>query len=109
MRGIMTQVTNYIYVIVRSDIEKQNQIAQACHAAVLAGNKFNQPDEVPNIVILNSKNEDDLTLLCYELNEQGIEFESFYETEFPIGLNSICTEPISGNKRKIFKKYKLWN
>lgn len=42
----------YTYVIIRKDISPEQQIVQACHAALEAGFRFKKPDETSFLIVL---------------------------------------------------------
>jgi len=50
----------------------------------------------------------ELDRLSCELKHQDIDHHMFYEPDYDTGYTAICTEPIYGDARKLFRKYKLW-
>ena len=59
------------------------------------------------LIVIEVKNEDSLMDEINRLENKGIKCAVFYEPDFNIGYTAFCTEPISDNKKNIFKKYKL--
>jgi hypothetical protein len=70
---------------------------------------FGTKDETSNIVILGVDSEESLISLSETLKREDVRSHTFYESEYPEGFTALCTEPIGVEKRKLFKKYRLWN
>lgn len=103
--------TPYTYVFVRTDIPVHYQIVQACHACLERGMSLpvcNKPDQTSYLILFSVKNEQDLNEKADYLEKNGISFERFFEPDYGTGYTAICTEPIYGEQRKLFKKFKLW-
>ena len=41
------------------------------------------------------------------LEENKIEYSSFNDSDLNMGITAVCTAPITGEQRQIFKKYQL--
>lgn len=97
-------------MFVRTDIPKEYQMVQACHACFEMGlNVDSKPMQVSHMVLCSIVNEEELDKLGFYLDKHNIRYHKFYEPDFgPLGNTSICTEPIYGEQRKLFKKFKLW-
>jgi hypothetical protein len=50
-------MTPYTYVIIRKDISPEQQIVQACHAALEAGLRFKQPEQTSLLIVLEVPNQ----------------------------------------------------
>jgi len=50
-------MTPYTYVIVRKDITPEQQLVQACHAALEAGFRFPKPDQTSFLIALEVADE----------------------------------------------------
>ena len=98
---------DYVYAFVRKDISIVHQMVQIGHACYEAGMLYGQNDT--NLILLELENEAEIREWANVLNYNEIKHVLFYEPDEPIGYNAICTEPISGNKRKIFKNCKMWS
>ena len=85
------------------------QIAvQACHACLEAGKSFHSNwIEPPHLVLCGVKTEESLYRCLDQLEEVGIRCQSFREPDRNDELTAIATEPVSGEQRRFFKKYRL--
>lgn len=97
----------YIYTFIRNDLPHAQKIVQLGHATYEAGQKFEKPSEIASLVLLHANNEDDLLCIATELEEKGIEFVMFYETDTN-EYTSICTRPTTGRERNFFKRFNLY-
>lgn len=68
----------------------------------------NKPDIISHMVLCSITNEEQLERLSKTLEEHNISFHMFYEPDHETGYTAICTEPIYGEQRKLFRKFKLW-
>ena len=101
--------TPYIYVFVRTDIPIGYQIVQANHACFEMGLRVDsKPEQVSHMVLCSIPNERDLEKLSHDLGKHGINHHMFYEPDYDTGYTAICTEPIYGEQRKLFRKFNLW-
>ena len=99
----------YTYVFIRTDIPIHAQLVQSCHAALEMGLRLNLKDESPsNLILLAIKDEAHLEQIKYYLDMNEIENYMFFEPDYDMGFTSICTEPIQGDRKKLFKKFNLW-
>lgn len=107
MKQIEEHVWNYVFV--RTDIPVEQQMVQAAHAALEAGIKFGKVSVEPaSVIILQVPNKEKLEEAMKYTIESGISCEMFYEPDWDYGNTAFGTEPITFDRRKIFKKYKLW-
>lgn len=84
-------------------------MVQAAHAALEAGIKFGKLSVDPaSIIILQIPNKEKLQVALDRTIEHGIACETFFEPDWDHGFTAFATEPITEDKRKTFKKYKLW-
>jgi hypothetical protein len=44
-----------------------------------------------------------------KIQEAGIRIEAFYEPDWDYGLTAFATEPVTQEKRSIFRKFRLWS
>ena len=61
-----------------------------------------------HLVALEVNDEEQLLEARERLEDRGIDAILFREPDRGNEATAICTEPISGNRRKIFSKYSLW-
>ena len=97
----------YVYVIVRKDIPMEQQVVQVAHATLECGFKFNRPDKVCHIVVLEVANSDELMKASEQLLFKDINYTMFYEPDYDIGYSALATEP-STTKIKL-KNIKMYN
>jgi hypothetical protein len=82
---------------------------QSCHAAIECAKKFDLeklPDH-PSVIILGIKDEAKLFQVKNYLLSQDIDYCPFHEADLDNQLTALATEPIVGEKRKLFKKFQL--
>ena len=101
--------TPYVYVLVRKDLPAIKKLIQASHACLEAGFVFKPiPGKTCHLVIMEVKKQEDLKRIFYELrDDQYINSCMFFEPDFDLGFTVLATEPLIGEKRKFFKKFKL--
>ena len=96
-----------MYIFIRQDIPIADQLVQACHSCAEAGKSF-LPDPHTHMVLIGIKNQEQLLNITNILKDNNIRYEIFWEPDDNMHHTAICTEPIKGEQRKLFKKYKLW-
>lgn len=97
-----------MYIFVRTDIPIEYQMVQACHACFEMGMEIaDKPKQVSHMVLCQIKNEEEIYKLSSYLKEHDMAYHMFYEPDYNTGYTAICTEPIYGEQRKLFKKFKL--
>lgn len=106
----MSQI-KYTYVFVRRDIPLHAQLVQSAHAALELGLQLSpdkKPDKTSFLILLNADNQSHLNEIARYLDDHDIEFHKFFEPDYDMGYTAICTEPLSQDKRKYFRKFNLW-
>ena len=98
----------YVYAFVRRDMPMANQLVQIGHACLEAGNRFDQPEHPCSLVLLSVECEEQLMRAVEFVEQRGIEVYTFYEPDFPHGCTAACTEPVAGEERRCFRKFRLW-
>lgn len=97
------------YVFIRTDLPVEQQIVQACHAAIEAGHTFEKLSNHPaSLIMLQVPNKEKLEIAMKRTIERGIRCQEFLEPDWDYGLTAFATEQITADKRKTFSKYKLW-
>lgn len=96
--------TPYTYLFIRTDLSAPQQIVQASHAALGAGNRFGPHS---HLVLIGVDDEEALLKAANHLDELGIDLEKFYEPDYDTGYTAICTRPLKGEVRKPLRKYQL--
>jgi hypothetical protein len=67
-----------------------------------------KPDEVSFLIVLTVKSEEGLLRAKQYLDCNNITNYMFFEPDYEMGYTAICSEPVYGEDRKLFKKFKLW-
>lgn len=97
-----------MYVLVRRDIPAAQQSVQACHAAIEAARKFLAPgDEHPHLVLCGIADGSMLLRERERLDARGVRTACFYEPDIGGELTAIATEPLSGDARRLMRRYKI--
>lgn len=96
-------MTPYCYILVRTDLSPAQQLVQSCHAAMEATHKYGLPERTHLVVCELSES---IEYAEYYLSKHGVQFQTFYENDIS-EHTAICTEPIYGDKRNLFKKFNL--
>jgi hypothetical protein len=98
-------------VFVRTDIPLADQIVQAGHACIEAGRAFKPPPHT-NMVLLAMADEEAITKALASISP--VRYEVFWEPDpafdgkGSMGYTAACTEPVSGDARRLFRKFKMW-
>jgi hypothetical protein len=102
-------MTKYTYVFIRRDIPLHAQLVQSAHAALEMGNRIGTVTDEPSfLILLDARDESHLNEIVRYLDDRDINFYMFFEPDYDMGHTSICTEPLSLDRRKHFKKFDLW-
>lgn len=95
------------YVFVRKDLSFPQIIVQTAHVTLeLARSGFCSTSH-PHLVVLEVDNENELLKIPEMLHNLGIRYTPFIEPDRNFETTAIATEPISGEKRKHFREFKL--
>lgn len=103
--------TPYTYCFVRKDIPVAYQIVQACHACLERGLTLEQdkkPKETSFLILFEVKDEKALLKVAQYLDENSVSYEKFFEPDYDTGYTALATEPVYGEGRNLFKRFKLW-
>lgn len=99
---------HYVYVLVRSDIEPEQQLVQAAHATLEAGFRFRAPDQTAHLVALSVASEAELLQAAARLEHEGVEHHVFFEPDNAMGHSALATEPLQASRlRRQLKRYPL--
>ena len=94
--------------MVRTDIPLADQMVQVGHACLAAGHCFEQPDDSGNLVVLAVPSLAAVYEVSAHCKMTGIRHVLFYEPDEGMGHTALCTEPIMGEARRVFRKLPLW-
>lgn len=99
-----------MYVITRTDLSPEQQAVQAAHAAIEVARTSISPSlEHPHLVICGVKSEAQLVFTLDKIRAQGVRCFEWHEADLDNQLTSISTEPVFGDNRRIFRRFKLLN
>ena len=98
----------YAYTFIRRDIPIQHQLVQACHSALEAGSEFKEPGKIPNLILLDAKDQNFLLQTSKFLEEHNIKHHMFWEPDNDMGYTSITTEPLCSERKKKLSIFKMW-
>ena len=91
-----------------ANLEPQQVAVQASHAALEAGSLYGAQLS-SHLVLLTIKDEYLLKEFHQELEEKGVQSVLFFEPDYnPPQYTALCTELISENQRRLFRKLKLY-
>lgn len=94
--------------MIRKDLSFEQQVVQSCHASIEAALHLIPPNiEHPHVIVCGIDNEEKLNKVVNKLNNNGIKFRPFREADMEDQLTALATEPIFGERRKLFKNYQL--
>lgn len=99
---------NYMYVVVRTDLEKSSSAVQAGHA--LAQYCIDYPEHQTEwnnnyLIYLVAENEQQLEELLYKLSLKDLEVSIFREPDLDNQITAICC--LTKKNSSIFKNYPL--
>jgi peptidyl-tRNA hydrolase len=100
-------MTPYMYIVVRTDLKKEFQLVQACHAAIEAAFTFDRPDDITHLVVLQVANERELEEVSLQLYNENIPYEDFFESWGNLRTTALATKPITKQKEGILSKLSL--
>ena len=80
---------------------------QVGHVCYEAGLKF-KADPDTYLVLCQVASEEDLLEAEMRLNDAGIETHKFHEPDDNLGFTAICSHPVCGEQRKLFRKFRSW-
>ena len=99
---------SYMYIIVRDDLSPAQKAVQAGHASIEAARAFiSKDDEHPSLILCTAKSEEQLQRAADNLEANGIQLKRFYEPDIGNQMTAFATKPLSGDERKLFKKFQL--
>lgn len=98
----------YIYIFVRQDLSREQQLVQASHATLVLGNKLKR-DDVSELyfTVIGIPQLIDFKNVIKSLNAHGTKYETFYEPDQGNTLTAIATHPIPKDQRGKLKDFKL--
>ena len=101
----------YVYIFLRKDIPQTAQIIQAAHAThemALRIKEEQKPEKIAHFVLFQANDEAHLERIKTFLDTNSVGHYTFYEPDYDMGHTAIACEPIYGDRRNIFRKFKMW-
>lgn len=95
-----------MYVFVRTDLPLADQLVQVGHACHEAGSRFERTAEPCHLVALAVRDAD---ALLQAVEATGVRFAVFWEPDDAMGYTAACSEPLYGDQRRPFRRYRLWS
>ena len=109
------QATGHVYVFVRKDLPLADQMVQAAHACLEAGQRFCVPRHCP-LVLLQVADEAALQQTLEHCRRYNIPTHTFLEPDataelpnVPMGLTAVCTPPLNSSQRRRMRRFALWH
>jgi len=100
-------MTPYMYIVVRTDLKKEFQLVQACHAAIESAFTFDRPDDIVHLVVLQVANKQELDEVALQLYNEGILYEEFFESWGNLQNTALATNSITKQKGGVLSKLSL--
>ena len=98
----------YVYIVIRTDIKKEYQLVQGCHAALEAGFTFDRPDDITHLVVLQVASKQELSEVSLQLYNESIPYEEFTESWGNMGVTALATKPIIKCQGGVLSKLPLF-
>lgn len=92
----------------RTDIPLADQLVQVGHVCLEAGKQFVQPQQPCYLALIGVPSKEVLLDAVALVEAAGIRCAVFYEPDEGMGYTAVCTEPITGERRRLFKRFSLW-
>jgi len=99
-------MTPYLYLFIRDDLSHAQQIIQTAHAVEKLFHKIEIPLKMSHVVLFSASSEEDLFIASEWLSFHEIRHSMFFEPDIG-AYTSIAVEPLTGDRRKIMKKFKM--
>lgn len=98
-------------MLVRKDLTPSQQAVQACHAVIEAHTAFNfaQLSIHPHLVLLEVADLPSLERAKNRLQSRNIPFKEFIEPDLNNETTALCTPPLQGAARRVFRGFSLLN
>ena len=100
------ELDGHSYVFVRGDLTNSQIAVQSGHSLIEICQKYTFKYH-PSLVYLVVKSEFKLKTVMQECLDNNINFSIFREPDINNEITAIATEPLSGEKRTIFRRYQL--
>ncbi len=99
--------SKYVYIFVRQDLSKEQQLVQSAHVALVLGSKLKGKVEGLYFTVIGIPRLIDFCDVMKKLQEHGTKYEIFYEPDQGNTITAIATYPILKSKRGKLLDYKL--
>jgi hypothetical protein len=98
----------YTFIFVRQDLNKEIQVVQSSHAALVLGHKLKDHDPHKlNFVVCGAKDLSELMDIKNHIATEGIETVEFVEPDIDNEVTAIASFPMSVSKKRCMRHYKI--
>ena len=98
----------YTFIFVRQDLNKEIQVVQSSHAALVLGHKIKDHDPHKlNFVVCGAKDLADLMAIKDHIATEGVETVEFVEPDLNNEITAIASFPMSVSKKRCMRRYKI--
>jgi hypothetical protein len=98
----------YTFIFVRQDLNKEIQVVQSSHAALVLGHKLKEHDPHKlNFVICGAKDLTELNDIKNHIACEGIETVEFTEPDLNNEITAIASFPMTVSKKRCMRRYKI--
>jgi hypothetical protein len=94
---------------VRDDLSSSQKMVQACHACIEAARLglVDPEAEHPHLALLAVSSQRELLKAADRLDRAGVPYKQFLEPDLDNSITALCTAPVSGETRRLFRRYQL--
>lgn len=85
-----------------------DQLVQVGHVCLEAGHQFAQPPAPCHMALIGVPSKEALLDAVAQMMMAGMRCAVFYEPDDAWGYTAVCTEPVIGDARRLFKRFSLW-
>lgn len=101
--------TKFVYIFVRKDLDVTYRIIQVGHVCLELGASLSQSKvRDAHFCLLEVENERELMRAAKYMTELGIPFSDFYEPDHSTGYTALATEPLIGEHRRPFERFRMY-
>lgn len=98
----------YVYIIVREDLSKPQQIVQSSHAAIEAARFYlTENSKHPFVIVCGIPSEEYFQEIFQYLECKSIKFQIFREPDIGNKITAIATQPLDRYRKKVMSKFQL--
>lgn len=93
----------------RQDISLAQQLVQSNHATFEVARRLPfDPNSFPSVVVIGVPDKNALLRVISKLTTNNLQFQTFEEPDFDMGLSAVATVPLDETQRRVLGNYRLW-